>query len=65
MTTNPATTLPQQLFKGGTIRKNLEFNWKLAFVAALYLAVAVVELSIIILAAPSITEIGRLYVTVP
>jgi hypothetical protein len=65
MTTIPATTLPQQLFKGGTIRRNLKFNWTLTFVAALYLAVAIVEFSIIVLAAPSITEIGSLYVTVP
>jgi len=37
----------------------------LIFAAALYLAVAIVELSIIVLAAPSIAEIGSLYVTVP
>jgi hypothetical protein len=37
----------------------------LIFAVALYLAVVVVELSIIVLAAPSITEIGSLYVTVP
>ena len=60
MTTIPATTLPQQLFKG-----SLEFNWMLTFVVALYLAVAIVELSIIVLAAPGIAEIAPLYVPVP
>ena len=60
MTTIPATTLSRQLFKG-----SLEFNWVLTFVVALYLAVAIVEFLIIVLAAPSITEIGSLYVTVP
>jgi hypothetical protein len=40
-------------------------NRGLALAAALYLAVAIVELSIIALAAPSISEIGSLYVTVP
>jgi hypothetical protein len=35
------------------------------FVPVLYLAVAVVELSIIVLAAPSMAEIGSFYVTVP
>jgi hypothetical protein len=43
----------------------LGFNQGLIFAAALYLAVAIVELSIIALAAPGIAEIGSLYVTVP
>jgi hypothetical protein len=42
-----------------------EFNRGLIFAAATYLAVALVELSIIVLAAPGIAEIGRLSVTVP
>ncbi len=57
-------TLAQQLFERRTVRTS-EFNRGLAFVAALYLAVAIVELSIIVLAAPSIAEIGSIYVTVP
>jgi hypothetical protein len=65
MTTIPATTLSQELFERGTVRRNSEFNRGLTFAAALYLAVAIVELSIIVLAAPSIAEIGSLYVTVP
>jgi len=65
MTTIPATTLSQQLFERGTVRRNSEFNWGLTLVAALYLAVAIVEFSIIVLAAPSIAEIGSFYVTVP
>jgi len=65
MTTIPATTLSQQLFGRGTVRRNSEFNWGLTLVAALYLAVAIVEFSIIVLAAPSIAEIGSFYVTVP
>jgi hypothetical protein len=64
MTAIPATTLSRQLFERGTVRRNSEFNRVLIFAAALYLAVAIVELSIIVLAAPSITEIGSLYVTV-
>jgi hypothetical protein len=59
MTTIPATTLR------GAVRRNSKFNWGLAFVAALYLAVVIFEMSIIVLAAPSIAEIGSLYVTVP
>jgi hypothetical protein len=65
MTTIPATTLSQELFERGTVRRNSEFNRGLTFAAALYLAVAIVELWIIVLAAPSIAEIGSLYVTVP
>ena len=65
MTTIPATTFSQQLFERGTIRRNSGLNRGLALGAALYLAVAIVELSIIVLAAPSIAEIGSLYVTVP
>ena len=64
MTTIPATTLAQQLFERGTVRTS-EFNRGLVFVAALYLAVAIVELSIIVLTAPSLAEIGSIYVTVP
>jgi hypothetical protein len=65
MTTIPATTFSQQLFERGTGRRNSGLNRGLALAAALYLAVAIVELSIIVLAAPSISEIGSLYVTVP
>ena len=65
MSTIPTTTLPQELFERGIVRRNSEFNRVLIFAATLYLAVAIVELSIIVLAAPSITEIGLLYVTVP
>ena len=65
MSTIPTTTLSQELFERGTVRRNSEFDGVLIFAVALYLAVAIVELSIIVLAAPSITEIGSLYVTVP
>jgi len=65
MSTIHATTLSQQLFERGTVRRTSEFNRALTFVAALYLVVAIVELSIIVLAAPSIAEIGSFYVTVP
>ena len=65
MTAIPATTLSRQLFERGTVRRNSGFNQGLIFAAALYLAVANVELSIIALAAPGIAEIGSLYVTVP
>ena len=64
MTTIPATTFAQQVFERGTVRRNPGLVRGLALAAALYLAVAVVELSIIVLAAPSISEIGSLYVTV-
>ena len=65
MTTIPATTLSRQLFERGTVRRNSGFNQGLIFAAALYLAVAIVELSIIVLAAPGIAEIAPLYVPVP
>ena len=65
MTTIPAPTLAQQLFERGTVHKNSEFDWRLVFAAALFLAVAIVELSIIVAAAPSVAEIGSFYVTVP
>ena len=65
MTAIPATTLSRQLFERGTVRRNSGFNQGLIFAAALYLAVAIVESSIIALAAPGIAEIGSLYVTVP
>jgi len=65
MTAIPATTLSRQLFERGSVRRNSGFNQGLIFAAALYLAVAIVELSIIALAAPGIAEIGSLYVTVP
>jgi hypothetical protein len=63
MTTIPAMTLPQQLFGRGTISRKSKFNQGPVFAAALYLAVAIIELLIIALAAQSITEIGSLYVT--
>ena len=53
MTTIPAPALAQQLFERGTVHKNAEFDWRLVFAAALFLAVAIVELSIIVAAAPS------------
>ena len=65
MTAIPATTLSRQLFERGTVRRNSEFDGVLIFAVALYLAVAIVELSIIVLAAPGIAEIGPLYVPVP
>jgi len=63
MTTIPAKTLLQELFERGSVRRNSEFNRALIFAVALYLAVAIIELLIIGLAAPSIAEIGSLYVT--
>jgi hypothetical protein len=65
MSTIPATTLSRELFERGTVRRNSEFDRVLIFAVAVYLAVAIVELSIIVLAAPSIAEIGSLHVTVP
>jgi|AmaraimetFIIA100_FD_contig_81_2441930_length_1875_multi_5_in_0_out_0_2 hypothetical protein len=59
MTTIPATTS----FQRGPVRRNLEFNRALIFAAALYLAVAIVELLIIVLAGSRIAEIGSLYAT--
>ena len=63
MTTIAAPHLPRHLIDRR--RGNMEFNWGLTFVAALYLAVALVELSISVLAAPTITETVSFYVTVP
>jgi hypothetical protein len=63
MSTIHATTLSKELFEHATVRRNSGFNGGLIFAAALYLTVAIVELSIIVLAAPSIAEIGSLYVT--
>ncbi len=60
--TIPATTL-SQLFGRGAVRRNSELNPGLIFAAALYLAVAIIESVIIVLAAPSIAEIGSFYVT--
>ena len=65
MSTIPTTTLPRELFERRTVRRNSEFDRVLIFAVGVYLSVAIVELSIIVLAAPSITEIGSLYVTVP
>ena len=65
MTTIPATTLSRKLSERGAIRRNSGLNQGLIFAAALYLAMAIVELSIIVLAAPGIAEIGSLYVPVP
>ena len=65
MTTIPSTTLSRQLIERGTVRRNSGFNQGVIFAAALYLAVAIVELSIIVFAAPGMAEIGSLYVTVP
>ena len=63
MTTVPVKTLSQELSERGSVRGNSEFNRALIFAVALYLAVAIIELLIIGLAAPSIAEIGLLYVT--
>ena len=65
MTTIPATTLLHQSFERGAVRRNSGLNQGLIFAAVLDLAVAIVELSIIVLAAPGIAEIGSLYVPVP
>jgi hypothetical protein len=65
MTTIPATTLSPHLFERSAIRRTSEFNHGLRFAAALYLAVALVELSIIVLAVPGIADISQLYVIVP
>jgi len=65
MTTIPATTLLHQSFARGAVRRNSGLNQGLIFAAVLYLAVAIVGLSIIVLAAPGIAEIGSLYVPVP
>lgn len=62
--TTIGTTLSGQLVEGRAIRRASEFNRGLIFAAAVYLAVAIVELSIIVLAAPSIADIGLLSVTV-
>ena len=63
MTTIPTTTLSQQLFGNEPVRRTSDFNRGLIFAAALYIAVAIVESAIIVLAAPSMAEIGSLYVT--
>jgi len=65
MTAIPAPGLSRHLFERGMVASNPNFRRGLAFVAALYLTVAIVELSIIVLAAPTVTEIGSLYVSVP
>lgn len=59
-----ATILSRQLFGRDTVHRNSELNPGLILAAALFLVVAIVELWIIVLAAPSIAEIGPLYVTV-
>ncbi len=63
MTAIPATTLSPELFERSTISRNSQSHRGLFFAAALYLAVAIVELTIIALAAPGIAEIASLYVT--
>jgi hypothetical protein len=65
MTTIPATTLSPHVFDRGTLRKSSEHHRGLLVAAAVYLAVALVELSIIALAVPGIADISRLYVIVP
>ena len=65
MTVIPATTFSHQSFKRGSVRGNLESRWSLALAAALFVAVAIVELSIVALAAPNVAEIGSFAVTVP
>ena len=51
MTTIPATTLSRESFERGGVRRNSGFSQGLIFAVALYLAVAIVELSIIVLGA--------------
>jgi len=63
MSTIHASTLSKELLEHATVHGNSGFNNGLIFATALYLMVAIVELSIIVLAAPSIAEIGSLYVT--
>jgi hypothetical protein len=63
MTTISAKTLSQESFERSTVHRSSGFDQGLIFAAALYLAVAFIELLIIVLAAPSIAEIGPLYVT--
>ena len=53
------------LTERGAVRRNSGLNQGLIFAAVLYLSVAIVELSIVVLAAPGIVEIGSLYVPVP
>jgi hypothetical protein len=65
MTTIPATTLSRQVFERRAVRTTSAFNRGLVFAAAVYLAVALVELSIIVLAAPGIAEIGQQYMAAP
>lgn len=61
MTTISATTLSHDLLERRTVPRNSQSNRGLFFAAALYLAVAIVELTIIALAAPGIAEIASLY----
>jgi hypothetical protein len=63
MTAIRTATLSRESFVHGPARRNSEFNWGLTFAVALFLAVAIAELSIIVLAAPRLAEIGSLYAT--
>ena len=65
MTTIRGTTLTPHLFERSAPRRSSEFNRGLIFAAAAYLAVTLVEFSIIVLAAPGIAETGGLAVSVP
>jgi hypothetical protein len=64
MTTIHATTSSHALLERGGVRKNVHTDRGLVFAAALFLAVAVVELTIIVVAAGSLADIGALYATV-
>jgi hypothetical protein len=65
MTATRATTLSPQFFDRGAVRRTSQFNRGLTFVVALYLAVAILELSIVVHAAPPIAELNALYGVAP
>lgn len=63
MTTIPMATSRQRLFESHASHRQLKPDRGLIVAAALFLAVAIVELAIIALASPGIAEIGSLYVS--
>ena len=65
MTTIPVTTLSAQVFDRSAGSRTSKSHRGLLFAAAVYLAVTLVELSIIALAVPGIADINQLYVIVP
>jgi hypothetical protein len=60
MTAMPVPASPQRLFESDATHGKSKFDRKLIVVAALFLAVAIVELAIIVLASSDIVEIGSL-----